>query len=780
MTLQVQEITNFKTGIDVALDPILSPIDAFVNLNNGFVYRGVLRSRAGYRHFASGDSSTTRDISRVADQIVSESQGNPGDGTSDYSFTITNGQVERGVVTITAPTEVLTVTLTYDPITGLTAATGDFGTGSNNINWQTGAINVSFGDGVGGNTNIGVGNDIEVTYNYHPDLAIMGIHEYFQTSSVRELVVIDLDFPYVFDATNNDFDRIPFAGATAPPTAAPTAFTGLTQNFFTFQNWRLNSRGAVPAAAGALRLDDVMFLTNNVDEPMVYDGTDIKRLSEIEDGAVVPRNPYREPPEGSLDRALHVLSYGERLCWLRPVINGIEYPQGVLWGPINDNSGLALDYQGSGSGLSSAVTDSSITSFKFIRDTLIVFFETDIYALEITKDPFAPFQWTKLEDERGCEPTHGATGYLGDVECPGRLGIMRTNGRRVTRVDNQIPFFTRNRIDSDLLDHVFGEEMEEDSQFWWTFADTSSIDLTFSNKVLVKNFEEENYSVYDIPISVLNKTIIGLGITWDNLQEVFGNPDPDDGDVGDFEGPVAEVIYDKWGFLGKDYRTIIGEHNGFVYVVGDSFSDGSALINSTLSSATDISGGIAAGTTTTVQTEFHTFKVDDVVQFRNVNGMTELNELGNAPEEELPTVIAVNSQSEFVVNVNSTNFTAYTDGGEVIKPINFEAEFVPFNPFRSQGKTCHLVRMDFLVTSGTGEYTIDFFENRLNQDWTSPIKRSYTFSSNQVENIDRWFSIVIDEVADFHRWKITQNRASEQVAVKSIRIYYKEGGDSNV
>lgn len=747
MTLQVEEITNFKTGIDVSLDPILSPIDSFINLRNGFVYRGVLRSRAGFRHFADGASSSTRLVSRVSNEITNESV-DTGDGVTDYTFSLANTQIERSTITINAPVELLTVTLTYDPTDGTTNATGNTGGGTNSINYQTGAVSVSFSGVIGG------GNAINATYNYHPDLAIMGIHEYVRTSAVRDLVVLDEDFPYIYDRTNDDFDRISFAGSA-------TDFTGLTDNFFTFQNWRLNSRGAVPGVPDPLALSDLLFFTNNVDEPYVYDGTDVKVISDLPE--------FRAPSEGSLDKALHVISYGERLLWLRPTLGGEEFSQGVLWGPINDTTGLALDYQGTGSGLSSAVTDSALTGYKFVRDTLIVWFETDVYALELTDDAFQPFKWTKIEDERGVEPTHGAVGYLGKTESPGRLGIMQTNARRVSRVDNKIPNFTRDNIDSTLITHIFGEEMEEDSQFWWTYPDALSTDVSTANKILVKNFEENNYAIFDIKTSVLNKTIIGQGTTWDNLPDVFGNPDPDDGDVGDFEGPVATVIWNRWGYLGENYRTLLGDHNGFVWVTGDSFSDGNAVISPNLSGGS----AITLGSTTTVQTEYNNFQVDDVVEFRNVNGTTELNGLRG-------TITSVTNPSEFVVDIDSTDFTAWTSGGEVIKPINFEAEFVPFNPFRSQGKTCHLVRMDFLITSGTGEYTIDFFENRLNQDWTSPIDRSYTFSSGDVENLDRWFGIVVDNVADFHRWKITQKQANERVAIKSVRIYFKDGGDSNV
>ena len=145
----------------------------------------------------------------------------------------------------------------------------------------------------------------------------------------------------------------------------------------------------------------------------------------------------------------------------------------------------------------------------------------------------------------------------------------------------------------------------------------------------------------------------------------------------------------------------------------------------------------------------------------------------------MSTVITVPDRSSIIVDKDSSSFTAWTSGGEVLKLIDFEAEFVPFNPFRSKGRTCYLGRMDFLVKSGTGEYIIDFFENRENEDWSQPSK-TFTFTSDNSVKFDRWFGIYVDNTADFHRWTIKQKDIGEQCNIKSIRIFYSDGGESNV
>jgi hypothetical protein len=759
MSLQVQEITNFKSGIDLSLDPILAPADAFVNLTNGYVHRGVLRSRKGLSGFATGTDEDNRLVSRVSNEITNEDLG-LGGGGPDYTLNLANDQIERGQnVVVTAAAQ--SITFTWVPDTRQTTTSGDDGGAStNSVNYDTGVVNVSFTAGVGGATTI------FVSYHYHPDLPIMGIHEYIRTPTPRDLIVCDEDFPYIYDGTNNDFDRIPFNGVLGP-------FTGGSSNFFTFQNWRLHSRGAVPAAAGPLTLLDRLFLTNNVDAPFVYNGTDMNLVSAMPE--------FRQPAEGALNRALHVIAYGERLIWLRPRLGGQDFAQGVLWGPINDSDGLALDYQATGSGILSAATDSIITGIHFLRDTLIVFFESDVYALELTDDAFRPFRWTKLEDERGVEPTHGATGFLGTVESPGRFGVLGTDGRRTNRVDDRIPFFTREEIDPLLITHVYGEEMERDSQFWWTYPAEDDIDLTTANKVLVKNFEEENYSIYDLSLSTFNRTIQGNNTVWDNLAYSFADsesiptvvddvaPPAGPNDITVFDHPIAKVTWDEWGYEEERYKMLAGDHHGFIFTVGKSYSDNSVLITPQVSTGTL---AITTGSSTTIETEFHNFQVNDVVSIANVQGMIQINGL-------LATITSVPDHSSIIVNIDSQNFDAWTAGGEITKLIKFEAESVPFNPFRGQGQSCYIGKMDFLVKSGTGEYEIDFFDDRNSDTWTVP-QKTFTFSSGDDEGLDRWFSIYVDHTADFHRWRIKQDQINEQIAIKSIRIFFRAAGESNV
>ena len=58
MSYQPFLIANYATGLDRELQPWLLPNDAFVDLFDGFVYRGVTSKRDGYSGFANGLKST--------------------------------------------------------------------------------------------------------------------------------------------------------------------------------------------------------------------------------------------------------------------------------------------------------------------------------------------------------------------------------------------------------------------------------------------------------------------------------------------------------------------------------------------------------------------------------------------------------------------------------------------------------------------------------------------------------------------------------------------------
>jgi len=729
--MQVQEITNFRSGIDVSLEPFLSPIDAFLNLTNGYVHRGVLRCRKGYLQFANGGVGNTKlTTSRLAQQIIDTTTWT---SIASATQTINIGSVlARNPITISLTDAVhgaKSINIYYNSTDGTSTFIGDVGVGGT-INWETGAISAVFDVVLTG------GDAMTVTYSPdYEDTAVLGIHEYRKSDGTVELIACDQNYFYKYVSGNNLFQQVQFAGTAS-------AFSNTIDQLFRYSNWR-----AIDASGGVGNevFTDLLIFVDNNNEPAVYDGTDIQLLSD--------RTEYSAPPQGTLNKALHVFPYGERLIFLSPTIDSKAYPQAVLWAPINDLSGSGLDFSGNQSGILSANTNSIMSAAMFLGDTLIVWFETDVFALELTDDAFAPFRWTRLEHDRGCEAPYSAVGFLGTARALGKLGILGTDGRTVGRYDNKIPFFTRDDVDPDIIKQVYGIADETDSQYWIAYGDAFTASSE-NDRILINNSEENNWAIYEIDLHSANKTVVGKAIAWDDLNELWDDAVP---------------VWDKWGILDNKYKLVFGDHHGFIFYYGDAFVDSEVRIR-----------GITAANPAVITTEPCPFQVGDSVMLLNVDGMTEIN-----TDDDVvgiyPTITAISSDRKSVtLNVDSSNYTAYTSGGLLRKRYEFEAEFVPFSPGRSDGKKTYIGRMDFLIKSGTGSYIVDFYDDRRDDDWTAPIW-TYTFESeNDDTKRDRWYSIYVDHEADFHRFKVTQKKILEEVSIKSIRIHYKLGGESNV
>lgn len=97
------------------------------------------------------DSEELVPYQAVADEVLGTGDG----GTATFSGTLTNLKVEPGTVVVTDGVEIFTDN-------GFGVLVGDAG-GSGTINYDTGAISVTF------NANVGNGTDVEVDYNTRID-----------------------------------------------------------------------------------------------------------------------------------------------------------------------------------------------------------------------------------------------------------------------------------------------------------------------------------------------------------------------------------------------------------------------------------------------------------------------------------------------------------------------------------------------------------------------------------------------------------------------------------
>lgn len=162
--------------------------------------------------------------------------------------------------------------------------------------------------------------------------------------------------------------------------------------------------------------------------------------------------------------------------------------------------------------------------------------------------------------------------------------------------------------------------------------------------------------------------------------------------------------------------------------------------------------------------------VGDRVSIIDVEGMIEIND-DQRELNEWPTIVARSSTS-ITVNVDSTNFTAYSSAGSVSKIIEFSATTIPWNPYRDQGDRVYVERMEFLLDTNAGYLQVATYVDEEETPIADPVLLIPTSTTKARE----WITMTVNQEANFFTWKLTQQSASNQVRLTSIRISYMRGG----
>lgn len=157
-------IVNMRTGMALDLQPWLIPQDAFVNLENVYLYQGAIYKRAGYSLLQQ----------MIHHEEVSLGTGNASNATFSGTLLI---PVRPGDVTVSDTVETFT-----DDGEGVMA--GDQG-GTGTIDYNTGAISVTF------NAAPTLAQDIACSYNYYPALPVIGLWNYISASGTEQLLAFD-------------------------------------------------------------------------------------------------------------------------------------------------------------------------------------------------------------------------------------------------------------------------------------------------------------------------------------------------------------------------------------------------------------------------------------------------------------------------------------------------------------------------------------------------------------------------------------------------------------
>jgi hypothetical protein len=571
---------------------------------------------------------------------------------------------------------------------------------------------------------------------------VFGIFEHTLPDSTKELLAVDQNFLYKFNTGTGIFDQIPFAGSMA----GYAGFNISAKDLYV-------SGTSYPTSANVARF---VFCGEGISPNgagsaiFFYNGTDVRDFT-----SAVDNTNYAAPTSGVLTSATYVLWFNERLNFVIPVIAGIDYNQGVLYSGIRTVSGNGDKFNVAGSGLFQADTYQNITGATILGQIMVLNFDRMAYTLEKRGDAFNPYFGRAIPGVLGTNAKFSAVSWNEAVRSIGKTGILATDGRQNLRVDNKIPNFTRDEIAQIDFNLTYGGFDRINNQFLWAYKESES-DGETQNKVLVGNYEENTWSIYDQRFSVFGQTDIGLNLTWDDIDETTGNESWAEWDT-------TEEIWDRIGLGESVQKTLAGDDLGFIYELNQDFDDYFTNITA-----------ITTGTTTTLTVSETGVLTGDLITISNVGGMIELNNFDPDTNEQTGNLYEVISSTptSIEINVDSTLFTAYTTGGSLSKVISFSARTIPFNPYRSQGRRCYISHVEFLIDTNGGSLKVDVYSDQQ----TSPFKQNVLCMPSLTNQAAEWITMTVNQEANFLTFVLKQESPAVQLRLTNMRIHCQQGG----
>lgn len=566
---------------------------------------------------------------------------------------------------------------------------------------------------------------------------IYGIFEHILTDGTTQLLAFDSDNLYKYTA--GTFVQIPFGGSMAAYggfglTDKDAYISGISYPFadgsdrFVFTGSRIQTN----ANGSAL---------------FFYDGTNVLDFTSVVD------NPdYVAPSISGLTkivRAKYVTFFGGRLNLISPTLSSPStlFTDGVLYSGIRNLDGNGDNFNIAGSGLRTASTNEAINGFSILGQVMILNFYRSNWAIELTRDVFNPYFFRKIPSVLGTNADFSSVSWNDTVKSVGKTGVIGTDNRQSLRVDNKIPFFTQDEIDQVDFNLTYGGFNRQNNQFLWSFKE-SEADTDTQNKVLVNNYEENTWSVYDLRLSVFGQTEVGENLTWNQIDETAGNP-------AWAKWSTTTDIWNKIGLGQSVEKTLAGDDLGFIYEFTTDFDDYHSEIT-----------GIAAGATTTITIEASGFQAGDLVIIQDVVG-TIADEINS---DEPWTVI---SATPTTITVNAVTTGTWTSGGYAAKPIAFKAETIPFNPYRSQGRRCFVSHIEFLIDNNGGSLRVDV---KADEEPNAYIQDVLIEPDPAIVKDRQWITMTVDNEANFHTFVLKHLSASSQVKITSMRIHAAPGG----
>jgi len=375
--------------------------------------------------------------------------------------------------------------------------------------------------------------------------------------------------------------------------------------------------------------------------------------------------------ESSAASGVVATRYYNRARWSQ---NGVPYTDTI---PGFDATAWQDDVTGKG-GYIDAPTSEAIVSVGFYKDVLIVFFERSTWQLTYTGEAGLPFVWNKVNTSYGSESTFSTIQFDKGIFAVGDKAIVVSDNYNVVRIDEQIPLKVYQfHNDNNGPIRVHGIRDYYYRFAYWTYTDHTQ-NKTFPDKILVYNYEENAYSVFNDSYTCFGYYQPAEDLTWENAN---------------FSWVSANFSWDSNRFQSEFPSIIAGNQVGYVMLFNDTTSQDTSLYITNITQAQQ----------PLVTIPNHNLNLNQYVKFANVVGMTEIN-------EETGKIVDVIDANTIQVDIDSSAFTAYDIGGEVSVLGNINVSTKRYNPFFLNEKQVRMNYIDFYVDkTAEGEFNVDLF-----------------------------------------------------------------------
>jgi len=679
-------IAPFETGLELDAKPWLLPDDAFARLRNAYIFRGRVKKRFGTELTGTGAATSMMQNmrSKLAINLGNTSgvgfissvlNAIPGDVTKFH----TGAQFSIGNTIFTVKTAGAGVAMltTDNPVIPVPGDSATFST-------VDGTYSITYLAGAG------------LPCYFYPSNPVMGLTQY-EKGPINDEPAFAFDTQFIYKFAGNRWLK------DGP--LFPAYFHGTNKDFF----WAYN-------ATGLYKYDTVLYVTNFyvVNKAGVSDATDDPIW--FYNGTVWTSNLINKwvflsagPNAGSYILNGKMLFYFKnRLLVLAPIERDVAVPNphntfypsrcrfSMNGSPLGVGAWLEENEPGyGGGGYIDASTEEEIIGAEFVKDRLIVFFESSTWEIAYTGNDVKPFIWQKLNTELGSRSTNSVVPFDKVVLAVGVNGICACNGSNVERIDKKIPDYVYgfNSL-TDSICRVHGIRDYKTEMVYWSYPNHNKHTASdYPNTILVYNYKNDSWAENDDCITCWGYFEQTTDKTWADLTMPWVE---------------ANFSWNSYVLEANEKRVIAGNQHGYVFLVNSTITSNARVL--------DITEITYAAATVTLTIKDHNLLVGDFIKIYNPTGVVIV---GNGDQIFRVDTTPTKDTIEIVAWIGSWVPGMYKGGGSVSRVSKIDIKSKEWNFYINSGRTALIPRVDFLVTKTPkradgeyrGEITIDYTTN---------------------------------------------------------------------